>query len=434
MLRVGPFDKRTHVRRCANCQRRKIKCVGPVPCEYCKKTRQFCFQNVAEKRDAVVFMPYRQQDATAVPVIRTPTLHNGKDWQLAYFFDSFLKMNEFAADLWGRITPHLYELLHTSPALRDAIAAVAVLDSSRRPTSRSHGATSKTQESALKTYASSMVALQCSIDAHGATEDVIWTTFFLGLFELMMGGNSENWDRHFLYGTASLLRACGPTAFRKGSRKTLFLTLRLFEISRCLIYNQSSFLMDSAWNSLLAMLRDEAGPDGYRNETALDIMLRCSDLCSRLLRSAPGSNFDDFLEEGACLRAVIDMILQGYPEPDPKSPNDLVSYASLHAVSIYLSGIFDYRLHLFSATPMATLPQYRVKSHVASILNAVEIAVRHTRLCGLLFLFPLRVAAARATDPLEHKRIMDAFKYIGQHGFDIVRLFQQEVQEVWKRK
>lgn len=152
-----------------------------------------------------------------------------------------------------------------------------------------------------------------------------------------------------------------------------------------------------------------------------------------LLHCAPDyEHFDDFLQEGACLRAVIDIILQGNPKPDPKSPNDLASYAFLHAISIYLSGIFDHRLHLFSATPTAVLSQDRVKNHLASILNGVEIAVRQTRLCGLLLLFPLRVAAARATDPMEHERILDAFKYIGQQGFEIVRVFQHEVQEVWE--
>lgn len=96
-----------------------------------------------------------------------------------------------------------------------------------------------------------------------------------------MGTNANNWDRHFLYGTSRLLRACGPNAFRQGSGRVLFLTLRFFEVSRSLIYNDSSFLMEPAWFSLLTVLREESHADGRRNETILDVMLRCSDLCSR---------------------------------------------------------------------------------------------------------------------------------------------------------
>lgn len=154
-----------------------------------------------------------------------------------------------------------------------------------------------------------------------------------------------------------------------------------------------------------------------------------------LLRCAPdcSSNFDIFLEEGACLRAIVEMILQDLPEPDARFPDDLVAFVFLHATSIYLSGIFDYRLHLFSTTPTATISRDRVKMHVTSILRGTKIAINETKFCGLLFLYPLRVAAARATDPAEQELVMDAFDKIGQQGFAIVQVFRQEIREVWDR-
>lgn len=154
-----------------------------------------------------------------------------------------------------------------------------------------------------------------------------------------------------------------------------------------------------------------------------------------LLRCAPdySSDFDIFLEEGACLRAIVEMILQNLPEPDAKFPDELVAFVFLHATSIYLSGIFDYRLHLFSTTPTTTISRDRVRFHVTSIINGTKIAINETKLCGLLFLYPLRVAAARATDPAEQEQIMDAFGKIGQQGFAIVQVFRQEIREVWDR-
>ncbi|KAH7050224.1 hypothetical protein B0J12DRAFT_753676 [Macrophomina phaseolina] len=443
MLPVGPFDKRTFIRRCNACRRRKIKCVGATPCEYCQKTRQFCFRDAVAKPNALVFVSsglqaptsWSRQKTTNRGEIQSASLSTSDDWVIAYFFEQFLKTNNFADGLWTHVTSHLHQLLHTSPALRSAITAVAILDSSRRPSSRSNIPHLTAQEKALQIYSNSLTALQSAICTYGAAEHTIWATFFLGLFELMMGSNSTNWDRHFLYGTSNLLRARGPATFRQGSGKVLFLTLRFFEVSRCLIYDESSFLMESAWSCLLAALREESGVNRCLSEAVFDVMLRCSDLCSRLLNSTSESpsDFDGFMEEGACLRVVTEMLLRDCRKPDPKSPDDLAAFVFLHATSIYLSGIFDRRLHLFSTTPSAILSPDRVGIHVASILNGTEAAIDQTRLCGLLFLYPLRVAAARAATSPEQKRIADTFAKIGQQGFAIVRVFQEEITEVWSQ-
>lgn len=443
--RAGPFDKRTNVWRCAACQRRKIKCVGSTPCEYCKKTRQICHRDTAPKSTALVFVPSRhlaptsqvQLKAAPRPDPRPVILNTGNDRDIAYFFDDFLKTNDFSAKWWARVTPNLHNLLHSSPALRDVITAVAVLDASRRPTRCSPpGGPLELHKKALRIYSRSLVTLKSTLDAKGVAEDTIWTTFFLGLFELMIGNNPENWDRHFLYGTCKLLQICGPESFRKGTGRELFLTLRLFEASRSLIYDEPSFLREPTWFSLMVAIREELGDDGRLQEAALDVMLQCSDLCARLLKRAPDCslNLEDILEEGERIRLMIDIILQDTREPDPSSPDDLVASVFLHATSIYLSGIFDYRLHLFSALPAAIIPRNRVQSHVAYILKGTNIACMQTKLCGLLFLYPLRVAAARAAEPSEQKQIMETFEYIRQQGFAIVQVFQAEIKEVWRER
>lgn len=134
-----------------------------------------------------------------------------------------------------------------------------------------------------------------------------------------------------------------------------------------------------------------------------------------------------------CLRGIVEMLLDDLPEPDARFPDDLVAFVFLHATSIYLSGIFDYRLNLFSTTPTATISRDRIGVHVASIIKGTNIAINETKLCGLLFLYPLRVAAARAIEPAEQEQITDAFDKIGQQGFAIVQVFQQEIKEVWSR-
>lgn len=80
------------------------------------------------------------------------------------------------------------------------------------------------------------------------------------------------------------------------------------------------------------------------------------------------------------------------------------------ATCIYLSGIFDYRraewtLPCGGLAPTAMLPQDEVDAHVETILGLTRTALAEQRSGGgdddgklspLLFLFPLRIAGARA--------------------------------------
>jgi hypothetical protein len=75
-----------------------------------------------------------------------------------------------------------------------------------------------------------------------------------------------------------------------------------------------------------------------------------------------------------------------------------------HAISIYLSGLFDYR-YQFNQILSASLPPDNIQIHVCEILHHTEVAMKTTRLAGILFFFPLRVAGARARTSTQRSAI-----------------------------
>ncbi len=68
------------------------------------------------------------------------------------------------------------------------------------------------------------------------------------------------------------------------------------------------------------------------------------------------------------------------------------------AISIYLSGEFDYEMHHWTRFGLAvpTFDAETVHGHVATILALTEHALERSSLSPLLFLFPLRIAGARS--------------------------------------
>jgi hypothetical protein len=106
-----------------------------------------------------------------------------------------------------------------------------------------------------------------------------------------------------------------------------------------------------------------------------------------------------------------------------------------HAISIYLSGTFDYfPFWDESHIPTPTLSSSQIQAHVKAILGMVAIALKETNLAGILFLFPLRVAGARAQS-LEHRlEIARMLGDITRRGFVVADAFTVDLTELWERK
>lgn len=104
------------------------------------------------------------------------------DCYLPYFFASFLPLNTFISEKIP-IVDDLLTLAKSSPALNDAIHAVAALHAKRQDIEISPKVG---DTEALQSYARSVRHVQSEISAGSFLSDrsALWTTFILGLFEV----------------------------------------------------------------------------------------------------------------------------------------------------------------------------------------------------------------------------------------------------------
>jgi hypothetical protein len=94
--------------------------------------------------------------------------------------------------------------------------------------------------------------------------------------------SGEGWVKHILYGTSKILQIRGPEAHLVGRGRSFFLTVRVFEICRSLIYNEPSFLFEDGWTSLMSrMWEGDFAGEWHPKEELFDLIVSCSSLSRR---------------------------------------------------------------------------------------------------------------------------------------------------------
>ena len=306
---LGPSDRRTLRKRCLACTRRKIKacfnpnhftalnsnliqCEGGSPCLYCLKKKQKCVPQAAAAVSEAVFVNTSSLPPGGIDVSlrgkgiqkRTPKLCSNVPQDkscsfMRYFFSGFLVRNDFGGPLdLDSITAHS----RSSSSLYHASIAVGALDLSRKTYLCSAAELKDARMGALTAYRSSISSFQKDLETEGFLqgEASLWTTFFLGLFELMYDDTGQGFVKHFLYGTSRILQIRCPEAHLNGPGRSFFLTVRVFEVCRSLIYSEPTFLCQPSWRNLTNKIRDESGI-WHPKEDLLDLMIDCSELSHR---------------------------------------------------------------------------------------------------------------------------------------------------------
>jgi hypothetical protein len=113
----------------------------------------------------------------------------------------------------------------------------------------------------------------------------------------------------------------------------------------------------------------------------------------------------------------------------------LISLIYFHALSIYLSGIYDYHSEfVLSNAVLPLLSQSQVEHHLSSIIRITDFALRETKLAGLLFLFPLRVAASRSRTMYYRTELLKLIRMMRNKGFAILETFELEILCIWAER
>jgi len=148
-------------------------------------------------------------------------------------------------------------------------------------------------------------------------------------------------------------------------------------------------------------------------------------------------------EEGFIIqRALLSWFQQAFSWPDvcpdsrakgPKDSATALSEIYYHAISIFLSGIFDYRSH-WNEMPNPALAMSVIENHVSAILTCTEIALQTTNVAGALFLFPLRVAGARVGSSVQKEAIIMMLRAISTGNFVVAGAFVEDLTQLWARQ
>jgi len=101
------------------------------------------------------------------------------------------------------------------------------------------------------------------------------------------------------------------------------------------------------------------------------------------------------------------------------------------AISIYLSGVYDYD-HIWNTYDIKTpiLSQFQIESHANKILENISLALEETNVTPLVFLFPLRIAGARAKTDAQQKQIRLLLARISR-SFRVANAISSDLGGVW---
>jgi hypothetical protein len=108
-----------------------------------------------------------------------------KNTRLLDYFVAFIQQNMFTMS-FSSIVPDLLPLILTSPVLYHAVIAIGALDANRCTGGRALQGEKPPYLDAMTSYHKSMGILRSSLGNGNVTqrEDILWATFFLGLFEV----------------------------------------------------------------------------------------------------------------------------------------------------------------------------------------------------------------------------------------------------------
>ncbi|RDL31807.1 uncharacterized protein BP5553_09209 [Venustampulla echinocandica] len=455
--KIGPADKRRQTKRCGSCSARRIKCEGGFPCTHCIKKGNVC----TPPKQTTGTLLFVEGHVSGVTKYRPTTLNTrSSEWTTSIVSSSptdgdptvrfigcfllFIQQNQFTPGLQSLDT-EILQLVRTSPVLHHSAVAIGALDASRQGSVSVSSGQDSPQYVAFNSYLASIRALQASVSDKDAAQgdDVLWGTFFLGLFELLSDSSGDGWVKHMLYGTSMLLQLSSPDKNMSSLRRTFYGIFRMLEASRALLYGEATILADSTWENFhRELVSDDESWDPI--EGILALMIHCSTFSLRahqvVFQLPEAQRYTDpavsalGLEGLTIQNAIYAWHAQALSllSTSDSSPL-LLALAYYNALLIFLSGNFDYFPYWTGlSAPILSRPE--IMGHVASILQLTDVALRTSRLAGALMFFPLRVAGSRAGGGEQRGKILEMLSRVAQKGFVVAGRIRDDLREVWDER
>ncbi|KAH6652938.1 hypothetical protein BKA67DRAFT_568030 [Truncatella angustata] len=475
-MALGPFDSRAKRSRCLCCAESHLKCSREFPCKTCVRRNLVCKYpgdssiqtitlDLGQHKTSMHYSNSVTNNAQVAynhlpPLTQSPS--SDSTHRYIHYFGLFVQKNTFNPQCLS-YDASIKSLLGTRGAcpLVQAVLAIGALEASKVEVNRPKEFSNYTSDVqfSLNSYSRAIITLRDYIDSLETPSriQVLWTTLLLGLFELMHDPTGNGWIKHMVYGTSRAVEAAGPEFFRTEPGKSFFSQVRIFETCRTIVFNETTFLTRSDWAALSFGSREAnfASPQ-HPLESLLDIITMCAKL------SAGAGNLIDTLDQldpVTVNETANDLALEGHRlrrnlllwnvtnsqmlnnssvsnKFEDRFPVDSIAVlinAFFSAVSIYLSGIFDYNIYIWNdlGIPTPTLTEEDIQAHVRIILHSTRCGLERTSLSHLLHLFPLRVAGARCTTPWQREEILALLRN-AKSSFSATEAFETELTMLWR--
>ena len=108
-----------------------------------------------------------------------------------------------------------------------------------------------------------------------------------------------------------------------------------------------------------------------------------------------------------------------------------VAWMYYHALSIYLSGVFDYTLSEVCAIP--SLQDEEITVHLEGILKRSDEAVRQSQTSCVFLLLPLRIAGNRCSNWKQCQEVLDRIDVL-RDQFAVATAFRTELLHTWSSR
>ncbi|CAI7616696.1 unnamed protein product [Penicillium discolor] len=344
---------------------------------------------------------------------------------------------------FASIVSDLLPLISTSPLLYHAVIAVGALDANRHTGGRALKRDKSPYVDAMTSYHKSMGILRSSLGNRDVMqqEDVLWTTFFLGLFELLSDESGEGWVKHMLYGTSKMLQLAGPNDCMSSARRMFYDLFRVLEASRALLYNEETILSQECWLGLQKSLSSSATRWDPMEEI-ITLMIETSAFSLRvgaiIDMIAEAERFTDpsvalIAAEGLHVqetiynwhtKALLQLVQDG---PNPYSNLALLYY---HALLIFVSGNYDY-FRYWDNIAAPVLSHAEISEHLTTMVYLSGEVLCHSNIPGVMLLFPLTVAGARARRVDQRLEILNLLNQIFCKGFVVANKIRDNLLERW---
>ncbi|KAH7178224.1 hypothetical protein DER46DRAFT_621907 [Fusarium sp. MPI-SDFR-AT-0072] len=351
-------------------------------------------------------------------------------------FFQFLQRCEFTPKFANLGTDFL-PLIQTCAPLREATVAIGALEISRSPSARSFDDLGSPYHFALKSYSKSLTSLQHYLQSPEALhcQGVLWCTLLLGLFELMIEVSGGQWAKHMLYGTSRIFELSGAHSRSGYLGYQSFETFRLLEGNRAILYGEDTVLSDypcmgqhdmaasSPLDEILSLMvkissfsksffdQIESIPEDQRhNHPDLDILVAKSCSFQYELQSW-------YFQRSASIKS--------------SGPYGKLALANYHALQLFLCRNFTF-YGCWDTRVIPVLTSKEIESHVASVISYCSEILEHSRIAGVLVIFPLRMAGANSIDSRERKEIVRLLDLISQKGFVVSGRIKVDLVELWE--